>query len=255
MAEAYHFAQPNVAAPKKIFEPSEGQLAGFQAVAWNTSINGIIANKNHVEAIITSSGSEYKKATDEIATVQFQRWWGINSGVKAWDGTKYGYDVNKVRLLLGAIISIPQNTGGAIGYSTFYIRGIEINSKIRYWLQFSLFDERATMGDSFYMDNGLTGEPCFSGQLGVSSYFSLIPTSATLKKSVFSSLTFFGISISRQQLWNLMTEFKSRLNVNISPEPNLHKVFACGMTPELGAADPGGIMKFVGENMFLRTEY
>ena len=49
--------------------------------------------------------------------------------------------------------------------------------------------------------------------------------------------------------------FRNKYNINISPEPNLHRIFACGMTPELGAADPGGAMKFVGENMFLRTAF
>lgn len=266
MAEVYHFTQPNVAAPTKIqiIPPAgEEKLSGFQAVAWQAELNGIITQKNHVETVITIPNSKYDKTKDDIATVQFQNWWNPNTGgIKAWDGTKYGYDVNKVRLSLGAMISIPQNTGGAFGYSTLYLRGIEINSKTRYWLQFSLFDDRGVdkNGESWAIDKDssgkiLTGELTFSGQLGHSNYFTLLPTSASFKSTPFSTLTFFGVSVSRQQLWNIMTELKRRFKVNISPEPNLHKIFACGMTPELGNADPGGKIKFVGENMFLRTEY
>ena len=252
----YHFAQPNFPAPQKLFKPTESQFSGFQAVTRNlTSFNAIVSKKNHVEATVT------KPKTESITTVQFQNWWGENNSIKVWDGTKYGYDVNKVRVSFGGMIAIPENIGPAVGYSTFYLRGIQKNPRIRYWLQYSPFDGAGSY-DPYFKPDPETNELSMSCPLGNSLYGSINSDSFPFTSTVFPNLKFFGGTISRQQLWNIMTEFKKH-NSNILLEPNQHSIFAFGFTPELGDIqnniDTGnlqpGKIRYVAENVFLRTEY
>ena len=95
-------------------------------------------------------------------------------------------------------------------------------------------------------------------QLGNSQFGSINSDSNLLSKTPFSNLKFFGGKISRQQLWNIMLEFK-KINSGILLEPNQHKIFAFGVTPELGdekkEKPQSGRIKMIEENLFLRTEY
>lgn len=258
IGQEYHFAQPSAGIPSKIFEPNEAQLGGFQAVAWNTPLNNVVVQQNSVSATVTTSGGVFNPSTDSIATVQFQQWWGRGNGIKPWDGTKYGYDVNNVKLSFGAMVKVPQNTGNAIGYATFYLRGEQVNkANSAYWIQISLFDERGYNSgnqDNIYFDQDLTNEPAIETQIGQSAYSSINPDSNILHSTPFSNYKFFGASISRQQLYNMMVAFQGA-GFDISPEPNLHRIFAFGITPELGNAQPGGTMQMDVQNLFLRTDY
>ncbi len=259
--EDYHFAQPNHPAPEFLCHPpNANDFGGFQSVGWNVQNAHVVSQANHVEATLTNGVGEL--INNNITTVQFMYWWGdgpiinANNSIKAWDGSLYGYNVNEVKVSFGAMVKIPTSTGNSANYSTFYLRGIEIVSGIKYWLQFSLFDSRGPLPDAFYYDVGLTNELAFTGQLGNSSYFSLNPDSHPVQHTPFSDLRFFGAKVSRQQLFNIMEEFKNQYPaVNISSEPNLHHIYSFGFTPEIGLASMGGSMSFVAENAFLRTEY
>lgn len=110
MAEFYHFAQPNVPVPSKIYNPLESQIEAFQAIAWRTSLFDVNVQPNLVEAIIYSFGPDYEKGASGMCAVQFQNNWGgleRVKGIKGWDSSKYGSNQEKVKLEFGGMISIP----------------------------------------------------------------------------------------------------------------------------------------------------
>lgn len=263
----YHFSQANVTTPAKLQTPDDEKLfSGFQAIARHTPVNGIICQPNNLEASVTTYNELFKKSPNGITTVQFQNWWGRNNGIKAWDGKKYGYSPNNVKVSFGAMVKIPQNTGDAIGYATFYLRGQQFwPTPIAYWIQVSVFDDRgynAGNQDILYVD-GETKELSMESQLNQSKYSTKNPDSNVMLTNPFSDFKFFGASISRQQLYDLMVSFKAEYkkrngrDIDLRPEPDLHSIFAFGVTPEIAeeAGKKGGVMKMTVKNLFLRTDY
>lgn len=262
--EVYHFSQPNENAPVKILQPTLNQIAGFQVIAWRTSLYYVKAEKNNVEAIINSFGPEYTKGTTEgICTVQIQKNWGgtdRSKGINAWDSAKYGGNADSVKLSFGGMVKIPFSTPPHKGnypanYADFYLRGYDLQTKLSYWLQFAFYDNRGLGGDDFRIDP-LTSEQSFEGKFrSQSAYMSLIPSSNSFITTPFSDQRFFGGSISRRQFSAMITQLNNKHKKYLSINPDQHRIFAFGCTPELGLADPGACMSFSLQNMFLRTEY
>lgn len=222
-----------------VFEPTI--LSGAQIVAWNTPIG---------TARLDADNPYYSDERDEHLTVQYQHYFSEEIG--AWNWSAYGgYNT---RVSFGGMIEIEENTGPAIGYGTFYLRGVEILTGQKYWIQASFFDERGDLPDMFRFDE-YTGEAALEAQIDNSDYFTLNPDSWDMATEAHDGARFYGASMSRQQLWDMITDMNAALGLNMSPEPNLHKIFAAGVTPELGEADPGGILDMDIETFFVRTEW
>lgn len=270
MAEAYHFTQPNVPTPSKILNPTEDKIQGFQAIAWRTSLHDVKASANKVEATIYSFGPDYVLNGSGMCAVQVQKNWGgleRKKGINAWDSTKYGSDANKVKLVFGGMISLPfatlpylsdnQNQKYPACYADYYLRGIDTKINASYWLQFFFFDNRGKPGDHFVRDDAFTAEDTFVGTMQSNStqFMSLMPSSSAFTQQPFADSRYIGGSISRKQFSNLMTGMRGLSNKQYSLNPDDHRIFAYGCTPELGRADAGACMKLSGYNLFLRTEF
>jgi hypothetical protein len=270
MAEFYHFAQPNVAPAIPILNPVESKIKGFQAIAWRTPLSGIKVANNNVEATIYSFSTDYIPNASGMCAVQVQiNWGGLDrtKGINAWDSTKYGNNQDKVKLSFGGMISLPFSTAPYLtdsstghkypaNYADFYLRGIDLKIGKSYWLQFFFYDNRGMPGDHFLGDV-FTGEDTFVGTMkaNTSKYMSLLPSSNVFTQQPFTDSRFIGGSISRKQFSTLMTDMKSLSNKQYSVNPDDHRIFAYGCTPELGRADTGACMKLTMYNLFLRTEY
>lgn len=208
-----------------------------------------------------ATATDMGPANNYTLTVQFNRWWTPGTGPHAWDQTSWGQPWSySTAVTIGATVAIPEfslpsHTG--VCASTLYIRGRDISTGQRYWIQASMFDSLGPSAQVLYRDP-FTGDVAYSGQIrpGGSSYWTINPSSWYFTSTPFSAFRFYSVTISRQQLWNLITAFNAQLGTTMTPEPGWHEIFAAGVTPECGAnTAKDAIMAFEQKGFFLRSEY